>query len=118
MVLEGVKQDDEFKCWISVSKKTDIAEECLRIELNSQSLRVVRTFSYLGDIIEHIVARIKNGVSLGFFTFLNNWGLTLRAKGTLHSTCVPEALCYMGEDLPIKEDHAIRLERNDERMVI
>ena len=43
-----LEEDTKFKC---ANQQTDIAEECLGIELNGQSLEIEEEFCYLGDII-------------------------------------------------------------------
>ena len=94
-------------------------KECLQIELNMQSLEVVKSFCYLnktieprGDAVDRVLMGIRNRCSKfwALLYLLNNVGLPLWVKGRSYFVCV---CIFMPSGVRIeKEDVA----RQEERM--
>lgn len=59
----GLKLDDEFKWCTCASQETDLAEECLRVEFDGQSFKVMKKFCCLGITIGTRGAIVVNVIS-------------------------------------------------------
>jgi hypothetical protein len=91
-----------------------------------ERLEVVKSFCYLGDVIEAgggVEAAVASRIRCAWKKFnelksiLTRKGLSLKVKGRVYGACVRRVMLYGSETWAIKEENTQRMERTEMQMV-
>ena len=109
--VRGKLKDDSFKCQTLVNQQTGIAEYCPGIELNDESLGILKKFCYFcntiragGGAFDSAITRRRGGCCKlsDLVPLLTSIGLPLKPKGRLYFACVRSVMLYGSETWPAK----------------
>ena len=124
--IKLLKEDPNFKCKRCVGDIVSYKDDEKEILIGNDSLEVVNSFCYLGDVIDQVggcagatTARIRSAWKSfhELLPVLTTRSISLRKRGEIFQSCVRSVLLYASETWPVKVEDVDRIIRNDNIMV-
>ena len=120
-------EDPTFKCsrCTGVARPIDV-RPFEHVELDGESLDVVDSFCYLGDMLSAgggcelaSITRIRAawGKFRQLLPLLTSRSLSLRKRGELYSSCVRRTMLHGSECWAVTRETTLRMQRNDRAMM-